>query len=162
MTGLEILNELSREGYIVKLGEDNYVKSNKLSRELDSKPDKPKEVKTVIITETPETLLKKFIADCRIPFRAKTHTGAFYQLAAMSDYAKKYFFMIMNEKRYKYKDMVVATSKYYNNGKMSRVTLTNYFKQGVFEQLMNEFLSNSVKEHIVPETQQNNDGRISL
>lgn len=162
MTGLEILNELAREGYIVKLGEDNYVKSNKLSRELDSKPLTPKEATKVIMTETPETLLKRFIADCRIPFRAKTHTGAFYQLAAMSDYAKKYFFKVLNEKKYKYEDMVTATRKYYNNGKMSRVTLTNFFKQGVFDQLMNEFLSNSAKEHTVPETQQNTEGRVSL
>ena len=45
--------------------------------------------------------------------------------------------------------MVSATTMYYGNDKMARVTLTNYFKQGVFDQVMAEFLVNPNSVEIV-------------
>ena len=45
--------------------------------------------------------------------------------------------------------MVSATTMYYGNDKMARVTLTNYFKQGVFDQVMTEFLTNPQHGNVI-------------
>lgn len=159
MTGSEILIELIRQGYIVKLKDDDYIISNKKNREVDQRPVTPE--KAFKVDNSPEKLLKQFVADCKIPFRAKGPQGGHYQLTAISDYAKKYFYKVMLEKKYKYKDMVKATSTYYNASDMMRVTLTNYFKHSIFEQIMEEFLKNKQSVHSAPETQVN-QGRVSL
>ena len=86
-------------------------------------------------------MLKQFIKDCKIPFRAKTSQGSFYQLSTESDYARKALYSAVERGEYKYEDLVKATYLYYNNEKMARVTLTNYFKQGIFAQVTDEYLS---------------------
>ena len=43
MTGKEILEQLVKEGIIVKLGEDSYVISNKAKREQVIPDEKPEE-----------------------------------------------------------------------------------------------------------------------
>lgn len=159
MTLDDLIKELLREGYIVKLGEDNYAIANKLKRDtkLFQKPLTPQEcISEKIVLSSPSELLKKFIKDSRIPFRAKTSAGAFYQLAAESEYSRKYLYNIMANKQYNYEDMVKVTSAYYNNEKMARVILTNFFKQGVFEQLMEEFKSNPQSSNLGPVTPKNN------
>ena len=146
MTKDEIIQELLSKNYLVKLSEDNFIITNKLERDgtIFQQPKTPEECLKVeeIALSSPSELLKKFIKDCRIPFRAKTSQGAFYQLATESDYARKYLYNVLNTRQYKYEDLVKATSSYYNNEKMARVTLTNYFKLGTIDQVMTEFLSN--------------------
>ena len=146
MTKDEVILYLLNRNYLVKLSEDNFVITNKLERD-GTIFQQPKTIETSykceeIILSSPSELLKKFIKDCVIPFRAKTSQGAFYQLAAESDYARKYLYNVLNTKQYKYEDLVKATSSYYTNERMARVTLTNYFKLGTIDQVMTEFLSN--------------------
>ena len=145
MTKDEIIQELLSKNYLVKLSEDNFVITNKLERDWP----KVEGIERVCISKTeeivlpsPSELLRKFIKDCKIPFRAKTSQGAFYQLATESDYARKYLYNVLNTRQYKYEDLVKATSSYYNNEKMARVVLTNYFKLGTIDQVMTEFLAN--------------------
>lgn len=161
MNGTELLDHFLEIGYIVRLSEDDFVITNKFKREVEEL-EKPET--QVIELETPETLLKRFVADCRIPFRAKGPHGNMYQLNAISVYAKKFFYKVMMDKEYEYKDMVSATSAYYNNQRMSRVTLTNYFQNGVFEGVMLEFLNNKKAVHSVHDEsgKANTDGRVSL
>ena len=159
MTKEELLNELLTRGHIVQLGENNFIISNKLERDtVFGTPDivrvDPKTTPGCFKSEeielsSPSDLLKKFIKDSRIPFRAKTSIGGFYQLAAESDYARKYLYNVLVTKQYKYEDITAATAMYYNNDKMARVTLTNFFKQGVFDQVMTEFLANPQSSTII-------------
>ena len=146
MTKDEVILDLLNRNYLAKLSEDNFVITNKLERD-GTIFQQPKTIETSykceeIILSSPSELLKKFIKDCVIPFRAKTSQGAFYQLAAESDYARKYLYNVLNTKQYKYEDLVKATSSYYTNERMARVTLTNYFKLGTIDQVMTEFLAN--------------------
>lgn len=135
MTKEEIFNELLEKKYIIELGENNYVITNLLIRNV------PETVEVDL--PSPRKLLKQFIKDCKIPFRAKTSMGGFYQLAAESEYARRALYGILSSSKYKYEDLVSATKSYYNNTNMARVTLTNYFKRGVVDQVMEEFKSNS-------------------
>ena len=149
MTKDEVILDLLNRNYLAKLSEDNFVITNKLERDWNAIPEiiklgtpsgLPKTEEIVLYS--PSELLKKFIKDCVIPFRAKTSQGAFYQLAAESEYARKYLYNVLNTKQYKYEDLVKATSSYYTNERMARVTLTNYFKLGTIDQVMTEFLAN--------------------
>ena len=152
MTKDELLNELLNKGYIIRIGEDNFIISNKLQREIEvtqSKTATEYLKSEEIELSSPSDLLKKFITDSKIPFRAKTSIGGFYQLAAESDYARKYLYNVLATKQYKYEDMTTATAMYYTNDKMARVTLTNYFKQGVFDQVMTEFLANPQSSTVI-------------
>ena len=152
MTKDELLNELLNRGYIVRIEEDNFIISNKLEREIEitqSKTTSECLKSEEIELSSPSDLLKKFITDSKIPFRAKTSIGGFYQLAAESDYARKYLYNVLATKQYKYGDMTTATAMYYTNDKMARVTLTNYFKQGVFDQVMTEFLANPQSSTVI-------------
>lgn len=152
MTKDELLNELLNRGYIIRIGEDNFIISNKLQREIEvtqSKTTSEYLKSEEIELSSPSDLLKKFITDSKIPFRAKTSIGGFYQLAAESDYARKYLYNVLATKQYKYEDMTTATAMYYTNDKMARVTLTNYFKQGVFDQVMAEFLANPQSSTVI-------------
>lgn len=134
MTLNELINELLEKKYIIKLGEDNYIVSNHIDR------DSPKpETKEVIELPGPTDLLKQFIKDCKIPYRAKTSSGAFYLLAAESEYARRSLYHLVNSGTYKYEDMVKAVGAYYNDTSMSRVTLTNFFKSGLIAQCMEEY-----------------------
>ena len=145
MTENELILKLLDEKYIIKLGENEYAITNKLKRDFDdfNKSSVPKEEKSEkIALSSPSQLLKQFIKDCKIPFRAKTSSGIFYQLSAESEYARKYLYNVMANSQYNYDDMVKVTNVYFNNDKMARVTLTNYFKQGIFDQLMEEFMAN--------------------
>ena len=135
MTKEEIFNELLDKKYIIELGENNYVITNLLVRNV------PETVEVDL--PSPSKLLKQFIKDCKIPFRAKTSMGGFYQLAAESEYARRALYGLLSSNKYKYEDLVSATKSYYNNTNMARVTLTNYFKGGVVDQVMEEFKSNS-------------------
>lgn len=135
MTKEEIFNELLEKKYIIELGENNYVITNLLIRNV------PETVEVDL--PSPSKLLKQFIKDCKIPFRAKTSMGGFYQLAAESEYARRALYGLLSSSKYKYEDLVSATKSYYNNTNMARVTLTNYFKGGVVDQVMEEFKSNS-------------------
>jgi hypothetical protein len=158
MTGCEILEYLDKEGYIVRLGDDLYTLSNKLKREQVSViPEKLLE-RPKIPNECFATI-EKFIKDCQIPFRAKLPQGSFYQLAAISDYARKYFYKLQLDKTYPYEDAVNATKKYYADTNMSRKTLTNYFKEGVFDQVMEEYSKNTQSVHF---SSDKNVGRVSL
>ena len=122
---------LIRDGTIVKLGEDNYEYNNSLP------------VKGT--TLTPTELLDKFIHDSKIPFNVKTSNGITYQLTAKSDYAKKFIYNeLVVSPRFKYEDMVKATELYYNNTKMARVPITKYFKEGIFEQVVQEYLKGNM------------------
>lgn len=135
MTKEEIFNELLDRKYVIELGENNYVITNLLTRSV------PETVEVDL--PSPSKLLKQFIKDCKIPFRAKTSTGGFYQLAAESEYARRALYGLLSSNTYKYDDLVSATKSYYNNMNMARVTLTNYFKGGVVDQVMEELKSNS-------------------
>lgn len=135
MTKEEIFNELLDKKYIIELGENNYVITNLLIRNV------PETVEVDL--PSPSKLLKQFIKDCKIPFRAKTSMGGFYQLAAESEYSRRALYGLLSSSKYKYYDLVSATKSYYNNTNMARVTLTNYFKGGVVDQVMEEFKSNS-------------------
>ena len=146
MTEKELISTLIEQGYVVQLGVNDFVISNKLVRDAAVvAPTTEFEVKVVDAKET----LRKFIKDCKIPFRAKTSIGSFYQLAAESDYARQYLQKLLRDNIYKYEDMVSATTMYYGNDKMARVTLTNYFKQGVFDQVMTEFLANPQHSNVI-------------
>lgn len=131
MTKDQIVLSLIRDGTIVKLGEDNYEYNNSLP------------VKGTILT--PTELLDKFIHDSKIPFNVKTSSGITYQLTAKSDYAKKFIYNeLVVSPRFKYGDMVKATELYYNNPKMARVPITKYFKEGIFEQVVQEYLKGNM------------------
>lgn len=160
MNGSDMLEELCKMGFVVKLGEDDYTITNNLLR-------KQSEVEPKTPTESvPEKNslgdLRKFIADCRIPFRVKGPHGGHYQLNATSLYSEKYFAKVLDEGKYEYEDMVTAVGRYYNDSRMSRVTLTNFFKNDVFENVMREFLEKKTSIHTVQENRQNNGGRVSL
>lgn len=129
MTKDQILLSLIREGVIRQVGEEyEYTKINS----------------TFIISkkvETPAELLDKFIHNSKIPFNVKTSSGITYPLTAKSDYAKKFIYNeVVVSPRFKYDDMVKATELYYNNPKMARVPITKYFKEGIFEQVVRQYL----------------------
>ena len=112
MTEKELISTLIEGGYVVQLDVDDFVISNKLVRDTAVvAPTTEFEVKVVDAKET----LRKFIKDCKIPFRAKTSIGSFYQLAAESDYARQYLQKLLRDNIYKYEDMVSATTMYYGN-----------------------------------------------
>lgn len=158
MTGQEMILNLKSNGYIVEIGEDNYVLSNKLKREtIEETPERePHKVEQVART------IDKFIADCKIPFRAKGAHGSQYQLNAISLYSTKAFNKIISDGEYEYEDLVVATKAYYNDASMARVILTNYFKLGVVHQVMTEFLAKKDAVHVNEGITANNNGRICL
>lgn len=141
MTKDEIIEELKSKGYVVEVEKGNLVLSNNLSRVLGQISEIQQEKKITIELPDPTSMLKQFIKDCKIPFRAKTSQGNFYQLSTESDYARKALYSAIERGEYKYEDLVKATYLYYNNEKMARVTLTNYFKQGIFAQVTDEYLS---------------------
>ena len=132
MTKDQIVLSLIRDGTIKQVGEDyEYVKNSSTVTTVSSK--------TAALT--PTALLDKFIHDSKIPFNVKTSSGITYQLTAKSDYAKKYIYNeVVVSPRFKYEDMVKATELYYNNPKMARVPITKYFKEDIFEQVVQQYL----------------------
>lgn len=140
MTKDEVLQKLVDEKFVIKVNDDNYQLSNQLYRVLNAKPREEESEK--IVLPNPTELLKKFIKDCQIPFRAKTSMGSFYQLAPETEYSRRYLYNTLNSGKYKYEDMVSAVKSYYNNSSMARVTLTKFFREGVFEQVMEEYSKN--------------------
>jgi len=138
MTAEKLIVELISKNYVVKLGEDNYVITNLMGRDNEEE-EKVKEV----VLPSPAVLLRNFIRDCNIPFRAKTSTGGFYELASESEYAKRALYAMLSSHEYKYEDIVAATNAYYTNVNMARVTLTNYFKNGTIRRVMEEYTKHS-------------------
>ena len=133
MTQSEIISFLIRNGTITKIGEDDY----EYTKSLDA-------VK-ITIALTPNTILDKFIKDSKIPFDVTTTSGIRYPLTAKSDYAKKFIYNeVVTNVRFKYDDMTKATELYYNNHKMARVPLTKFFKEGLFEQIMENYLAGNL------------------
>lgn len=132
MTKDQIVLSLIRDGTIKQVGENyEYSKNNNTFTTISSK--------TAALT--PTAILDKFIHDSKIPFNVKTSSGITYQLTAKSDYAKKYIYNeVVVSPRFKYEDMVKATELYYNNPKMARVPITKYFKEGIFEQVVQQYL----------------------
>ena len=132
MTKDQIVLSLIRDGTIVQNGENyEYSKNNNTFTTISSK--------TAALT--PTAILDKFIHDSKIPFNVKTSSGITYQLTAKSAYAKKYIYNeVVVSVRFKYEDMVKATELYYNNPKMARVPITKYFKEGIFEQVVQQYL----------------------
>lgn len=134
MTKDQIVLSLIRDGTIVKLGEDNYGYVNNSSNFTTTTPRGS-------ALATPAEILDKFIHNSKIPFNVKTSSGITYPLTAKSDYAKKYIYNeVVVHPRFKYEDMVKATELYYNNPKMARVPITKYFKEGIFEQVVQQYL----------------------
>lgn len=154
MTGHDVINHLITDGFVIKLGDDDYAISNKIYREAAKvKEATPSDINVVIeVEKSPDELLEKFIADCKIPFRAKGHSGNFYQLNGRTQYAKKALYSVLSEKKYEYEDMVVACGNYYNNTKMSRVTIHNFFYNDVFTGVMEDYLENKQKYASNPTT----------
>ena len=135
MTKDQILLSLIRDGTIKQIGENEYEYSKNSST-----------FKTALDPSTPTVLLDKFIHDSKIPFNVKTSSGITYQLTAKSDYAKKFIYNeVITSPRFQYLDMVKATELYYNNTKMARVPITKYFKEGIFEQVVQEYLKGNLE-----------------
>ncbi len=134
MNSQEVIEELIKLGLVVKTGNDSYVVSNSAKRKAtqDTKPEE--------VTVTPRALLEKFIKDSRIPYIIKISGGGRFTPGSISDYAVKYFAKVREE--YNYDDMVMATNLYYNNPKIARVSLTKYFKEGIFTHTMVDYLEN--------------------
>ena len=131
MTKDQIVLSLIRDGTIVQIGEDDYEYTKKIKNEG--------------LIANPSKLLDQFIHDSKIPFNVKTSNGITYQLTAKSDYAKKFIYNeLVVSPRFKYEDMVKATELYYNNPKMARVPITKYFKEGIFEQVIQEHLKGNM------------------
>lgn len=128
----QILLSLIRDGTIKQVGEEyEYTKNSSTFTTTVGNTS----------TLTPSALLDKFIHDSKIPFNVKTSSGITYPLTAKSDYAKKYIYgELITSPRFKYEDMVKATELYYNNPKMARVPITKYFKEGIFEQVVQQYL----------------------
>lgn len=144
MTKDQLIETLVKEGHVIQIGENDYEVSLNIRRLL-SKPLTPEESfkkEEVIELPAPSVLLKKFIKDCKIPFRAKTSSGGFYQLAAESEYARRYLYNVLKQNKYNYEEMINVVGGYYNNPNMARVTLTRFFKEGLFDQIMEDFKSN--------------------
>ena len=135
MTKSEIITYLVNTGYIFEKGEDDYIISNKILREITS-------TKVVIPMMDSSALLSEFIKKSKIPFEIKMSSGAKFQPAVKSEYAKKFLYnQVYLEKKYTFDDMTKATEIYYNDNSRGRVALTNYFKHGIFESVMEEFLA---------------------
>lgn len=132
MTQNEIISFLIRNGTIIKIGEDDF----KYTKDTDK-------VKTIVLT--PNAILDRFIKDSKIPFDVTTTSGIRYPLTAKSDYAKRFIYNeVITNVRFKYEDMIKATELYYNDPKMARVPLTKFFKEGLFEQVMENYLSGNL------------------
>jgi hypothetical protein len=130
MTQSEILSFLIRNGTITQSGDDFQIAT--------------KTPTWTIINATPKELLKSFIKDSKIPFQIKSQNMV-YNPGAESDYARKYIFNeVMVSKRFAYSDMIKATEQYYNNPKQARVPLKKYFQEGIFDQVMEQFLAGNL------------------
>ena len=152
MTKDETITYLVSTGYIFEKGENDYIISNKILREVTS-------TKVAIPIMDSSALLSEFIKQSKIPFEIKMTSGAKFQPAVKSEYAKKFLYsQVYLEKKYTFEDMTKATEIYYNDNSRGRVALTNYFKHGIFESVMEEFLAG----RLTAKTTQEKSNRISL
>jgi len=146
MTQEEVIKVFIDKGYLVKEGDD-YIITNKFKRE-ENPPKKEEPVKLLGKNE----LFKKFVGESRIPLRASNGNGGTYMLRQKSQYAVNAFWTLIQNRTYKYEDMVAVTKAYYGNTKSNRQILTNYFKNGILEALMDEFSEQSADNQHFPET----------
>lgn len=148
MTKDEVIKVFIDTGYLVKEG-DGYIITNKFKRE-ENPPEKEEPVKLLGKNE----LFKKFVGESRIPLRAPNGKGGTYMLRQKSQYAVNALWSLIQNRTYKYEDMVFVTHQYYNNTRNNRQILTNYFKNGILEALMEEFLEQKTANVGVPKTVQ--------
>lgn len=153
MNGFEILNKLTELGHIILLGEDDYAISNKVVRGIKETVQVPETVPKEIKGD-----LEKFISDCRIPFRSTGPSGNKYPITRITAYARKYFTKLLAKEEFSYEDIVAATTKYYKESNICRVTLTNFFESRLLEQYLEDHIKK--KSSIVDGI--NEDGRVSL
>ena len=140
MTKDQIILYLIRDGTIVKISEDNYEFSKNNGNLVPTK-----NIRNEGLITNPSKLLDQFIHDSKIPFNVKTSSGITYPPTAKSEYAKKFIYNeLVVSPRFKYADMIKATELYYNNPKMARVPITKYFKEGIFEQVIEEYLKGNM------------------
>lgn len=133
MNEKELIEELTRRGYVMQVPGEGYVITNKLERDLGKEEQKES------ILLSPHEIYAKFVKDSQIPFMAKSASGIKYQLAARSDYSVKYLLDIITNKKYDYAKLTDATRRYYQDTNIARVILTNFFKQGIIDQVMAEY-----------------------
>lgn len=148
-TQADVINALIADGALVFKGK--YIFTNKYLRAFKAEvaPTKPN-------TPTGKELLASLLNDAKVPFRIETPTGS-YTVKTASQYSKTYIHNMIAKEKCTYKEAVHATELYYKTNAMPK-TVTNFFKEGIFE----VYLEEAKKRGGTIKTKQENNARGSL
>ena len=138
------INLLILNGYLVEgLATDKTVASlsvtGKLNREYRTMVDKVvKPTESTVLFQKEAMTIREFRTLAEIPTQIKTKTFTF-NVSRIASSAERYF----NSKvvgKVNMDKLVAATKAYYANQQVSRVTLTNYFMEGIWESVYQDYI----------------------
>lgn len=129
----DCINFLIKEGYLL-VSSGKYIITNKLVKEVDPSLITimgEEEDENPLIQKSNKELYKHFIKEAKVPFRLPLGNGGSYTVSAYSKPGEKAFIRAL--KTAKFKDLVEATKLYYKSRISNKVTIGNYFSQGIWE-----------------------------
>ena len=136
------VNLLITNGYLIEGVSANGASvsvSGKLNREYRLMLDKVmKPAQSTVLFQTEHITIRKFRELAEIPTQIKTKNFTF-NVSRISSVAEKYFnSKVVN--KVNMDKLVAATKDYYANQQAARVTLTNYFMEGVWESVYQDYI----------------------
>jgi hypothetical protein len=148
----QCINFLLKEGYLL-LAEGKFIITNSVYKEIDIKAlGKVSTLPSTEIMMSNKDLYKHFIEKSQVPYRLPLGNGGYYTVSAYSKNGEKYFLKALKEKRVTFELLSAATRLYYTQNTSNKVTITNFFVQGIWESEYDMFVEKmkrgEIKEHI--------------
>jgi hypothetical protein len=147
----EVIRFLKNNYYVMELGGE-IVLTNKLKREFKKPytkeistavqaPQKPSSIAVnVPVPSDFKTLYKTFIKEAQVPTYLELSSGGRYSANRYSKDAEKVFVKIVKDPSINLKGLLIATKLYYKQKNLSRQTISNYFIQGTWESVYEDFM----------------------
>lgn len=143
MTTTELITKLIEQKLVMKVGEDDYIITNKLERSTGL-------VKANTIDY--KSLYKQFIIEAEVPAKISTNTGWFWA-NRYSKGGEKEFTKILKNPNIDKSMLLYATKLYYKQNNTARQAIGNYFERGTWETCYDEFVKNvkenKIEQHIL-------------
>lgn len=138
-----ILHLLLEQGYLIKAGEKLIVtdKLNKIAKDVSTVPTL--NVNPLSLKER----FRKFIQDADVPRYVYMNKGKFNETKFLSNASCKEGEKLFEAalKKASYEDLVAATNAHYSDEKTARKTICNYFIEGIWEMMLEDYKAGKLK-----------------
>jgi predicted transcriptional regulator len=165
----EIVKFLQDNYYIIKF-DNKIVVTNKFKREFNNPgiisigvkaPMRLPAVKpTSLAVKVPtpletKVLYKQFIKEAEVPTYLPLSNGGKYAANRYSNDASKVFAIIVRDSNIDKRALLLATKLYYKQSNLARQTISNYFTQGTWESVYEEFMERVDQGNVAEYIQKN-------